>query len=252
VAFGHVSNVTGLMNPAPEIVAVAKKHGLLTLVDAAQSVPHMKLNVKKLGCDFLAFSGHKMTGPSGTGALYVRRELLSKARPVEFGGGMATEVSGSHYQLEGIPNRFEAGTPNIEGTIGLGATIDFLESIGMDAIHQHSLKLGRKLVKGLQSVADLEVYPECVHDHIGIASFVLPGIPADELARALSDDFGIMTRSGFHCAEPLVRHFGHPGIVRVSLYLYNTFEEIGYIIRALKQIRQELAVSRVSSRSASR
>ena len=240
ITFGHVSNVTGLINPAAEIISIAKQHRLLTLVDAAQSAPHMKLDVKKLGCDFLVMSGHKLTGPSGTGALYVRRDILEKASPIEFGGGMVSHVTGSQYQLEGIPSRFEAGTPNIEGTIGLGAAVDFLESIGMDEIRLHSLELGKRLVKGLKSVPGLKVYPESARDRIGIGAFVLPGIPADELSRALSDTFGIMTRSGLHCAEPLVRHFGQPGMVRVSLYLYNTSWEVDYIVRALTQISRGL------------
>jgi cysteine desulfurase/selenocysteine lyase len=240
VAFGHVSNVTGLINPAAEIIAIAKGHRLLTLVDAAQSAPHMKLDVKKLGCDFLVLSGHKLTGPSGTGVLYVRREILEDAKPIELGGGMVTHVTGSQYQLEGIPSRFEAGTPNIEGTIGLGTAIDFLESVGMEEICRHSLELGKRLVKGLQSVPGIRVYPESTRDRVGIAAFVLKGMAPDELSRALSDTFGIMTRSGLHCAEPLVRHFGQPGMVRVSLYLYNTFWEVDYIVGALTQISREM------------
>ena len=242
IAIGHVSNVTGLIHPVERAIAAAKAHGVLTLVDAAQSAPHLPIDVKELGCDFLVFSGHKMTGPSGVGVLYVRRELLAKAEPVEFGGGMVTEVTGSQYQLEGIPTRFEAGTPNIEGVIGLGAAVDFLQSVGMDDIRRHSLSLGKRLVKGLRSVPGLKVYPQSTRDHVGIASFVMPGIAADELARQLSDRFNIMTRSGLHCAEPLVRAFGQPGMVRASLYIYNTAGEVDAIVAALQRIRDGLQV----------
>ena len=248
VALGHVSNVTGLVNPVRDIIEIAKRFGIPTLVDAAQSAPHMKLDVKELGCDFLAFSGHKLTGPSGIGILYVRREILEGAEPDEFGGGMVAHVQEDGYQLEGIPYGFEAGTPNIEGAIGLGTAIDFLEKVGMEAILEHSLALGRELLDALRSVPRLRVYPECSEGRIGIACFVLPGIPANELTELLSTRFGIMTRSGHHCAEPLVRHLGQQAMTRVSLYLYNTPREIRYITDALELVSRDRETSGTMSR----
>jgi cysteine desulfurase/selenocysteine lyase len=236
VVIGHVSNVTGLENPVADILAIARERGALSLVDASQSAPHMPIDVKALGCDFLAFSGHKMGGPSGTGALYGREELLTACTPHAFGGGMVKRVSKEDYELEDLPHRFEAGTPNIEGSIGLGAAADFLDEIGLDAIHEHGLRLGRRLAEALCAIPGVSVFPETAEGRLGIAAFTLEGFIADDLAAILCNRYGIMTRSGVHCAEPLVRHFGQDGLIRVSLYLYNTEEEVDAIARAVGEI----------------
>jgi cysteine desulfurase/selenocysteine lyase len=237
LALGHASNVTGVIAPIEAMIAEARRRGLLTLVDAAQSVAHMPIDVKALGCDFLAFSAHKMCGPSGIGVLYGRRELLEAGSPMLFGGGMVTRVTSQAVELERIPHRYEAGTPNIEGAIGLGAAARFLMAVGMDDVQEHGRRLAQALVEQVGGIPGLELRPALSSaTRLPIVSFTARGMSADDLAGMLSNRYAIMVRSGMHCAEPLVRHFGDRAQVRVSLALYNTLDEVAYIGEALRAV----------------
>lgn len=237
VAVGHVSNVTGVVSPVVRIIEAAGERGIPTLVDGAQSVTHMPMDVKELGCDFLAFSGHKMLGPSGIGVLYARRELLEAGSPMLYGGGMVSRVTTDEFQLEPLPHRFEAGTPNIEGAIGLGAAARFLSSVGMQDVHEHSRQLARALADEVGSIDGVRVLAGNSGDgRMPIASFAVGAVSANDAAAILCNRYGIMVRSGVHCAEPLMRHFGESGLARISLYLYNTLDEVEYIGMSLRRM----------------
>jgi len=237
IALGHVSNVTGIVSPVGDIIQEAKKRGILTLIDGAQSVTHIPINVRELGCDFLAFSGHKMLGPSGIGVLYARRELLESGSPMLYGGGMVSKVTQNSFEPASVPHKFEAGTPNIEGAIGMGAAAKFLTTIGMENIYKHSKQLTESLVSELRSIEGICTRPEnSSSERMPIASFTIRGISADNIAAILCNRYNIMVRSGVHCAEPLLRHFGEKGLVRISLYLYNTIDEVAYIAESLRKL----------------
>lgn len=237
IALGHVSNVTGIVSPVAEIIQEAKKRGILTLIDAAQSVTHMPIDVQALGCDFLAFSGHKMLGPSGIGALYARVDLLERASPMFYGGGMVARVRQDGFEFEPLPHKFEAGTPNIEGALGMGAAARFLMGLGMENVYKHSERLAEALVSELRSVDGIRTFPEdSPSERMPIASFAVPGVSSDDIAAILCNRYGIMVRSGVHCAEPLVRHFGENSLARISLYLYNTVDEVAYIGESLRKL----------------
>ncbi len=237
IALGHVSNVTGIVNPVGEIIQEAQIRGIPTLVDGAQSVPHVPINVKDLGCDFLAFSGHKMLGPSGIGALYAKSEFLDSASPMLYGGGMVSEVTRNGFKLDSVPHKLEAGTPNIEGAIGMGAAAKFLTSIGMENVLSHSEELTKSLVSELKGIKGLCIRPETSSNHrIPIVSLTIQGISVDDIGAILCNRYNIMVRSGVHCAEPLVRYFGEEGLARISLYLYNTKSEVTYIAESLRRL----------------
>jgi cysteine desulfurase/selenocysteine lyase len=237
VALGHVSNVTGIVLPVADIIREVGGNGVLTLVDGAQSVTHMPIDVRELGCDFFAFSGHKMLGPSGIGVLYARRELLEAAEPMLFGGGMVLRVTPDGYETEAVPHKFEAGTPNIEGALGMGAAARFLMELGMEDVHRHAAELTEALVAELQPVEQVRTYPQGTSaNRLPIVSLGVPGLSADDVAAILCNRYGIMVRSGVHCAEPLVRHFGVNGLARVSLHLYNTVDEVHYIGDSLRKL----------------
>lgn len=237
VALGHVSNVTGVVTPVGEIIAEARRRGIVTVVDGAQSVGHMPIDVKELGCDFLAFSGHKMLAPSGIGVLYGRRELLDAAPPMLFGGGMASRVAENDFEPESLPHKFEAGTPNIEGALGLGAAASFLNRLGMDDVLEHSRALAEALYAEMAAVPDIRIVAQKAPERqIPILSFAHKALPADQIAAILCNRYNIMVRSGVHCAEPLVRHFGEKGLVRASLYLYNTLDEVKYIAESVRAL----------------
>lgn len=236
IALGHASNVTGIVSPVGDIIQEARNRGIPTLIDGAQSVAHIPMDVTELGCDFLAFSGHKMLGPSGIGVLYARKEFLESGSPMLYGGGMVSRVSKNSLELEAIPHRFEAGTPNIEGTIGMGAATEFLKAIGMENVYKHSKQLTEALVSQLQAIKKLRIQPKkSSGERIPIVSFAVRGISADDIAAILCNRYGIMVRSGVHCAEPLVTHFGENSLVRISLHLYNTISEIDYIADSLRK-----------------
>lgn len=238
VAVTHVSNVLGTITPIEEISAICKKKNALLLVDGAQSVPHIYVDVKKLGCNFFCFSGHKMLGPTGTGVLWMKEDFLDRLEPLSFGGGMIDDVSLSGYELTKGYERFEGGTPNIAGVIGLGRAIDYLKKIGMDKITDHEAKLTERLLEGLLEIRRVEIYGSLnLKERIGVVSFNIKGLNPHDVALMLDEASNIMVRSGHHCCMPLMKYFGlKEGAVRVSFYLYNTEEEVDTFLETVKEI----------------
>ncbi|MEM3958033.1 MAG: SufS family cysteine desulfurase [Thermoproteota archaeon] len=232
----HVSNVLGTVNPVRELSKLAHKHGCLFILDAAQSVPHMPFDVKEVDPDATAFSGHKMLGPTGIGVLYVKRNILEEVEPFLLGGGMVKTVTLETQVYEDIPFRFEAGTPNIEGVIGLAAAVDYLRKIGLENIAEHESKLVKHLLEGLDR-SIVEIYgPGEADKYAGLLSFNVKGVHPHDVSQFLDAD-GIMIRSGALCAEPLVNALGASAVARVSFYLYNTLEEVDRFHESLKRIR---------------
>jgi len=242
VAITHVSNVLGVITPVKEIAEIAHEHGAYVLVDAAQSVPHTKVDVQQIGCDFLAFSGHKMCAPTGSGVLYIREELSDEVEPLCIGGGTIDDVGLDYYKLNGSPGRFEAGTPDIAATIGLGAAIDYLQRIGMENIESHERTLVKQMYESLVELSKVEVYgPEPEH-RIGIIPFNVGDLNPHDVALALDVSANIMVRSGHHCALPLSKTIlGRSASVRASMYIYNTKEEIDKLVSTVKEIAETLA-----------
>jgi cysteine desulfurase/selenocysteine lyase len=238
VAVTHVSNVLGTITPIEEISAICKKKNALLLVDGAQSVPHIHVDVRKLGCNFLCFSGHKMLGPTGTGILWMKEDFFDRLEPLNFGGGMIDDVSLNGYELTKGYERFEGGTPNIAGVIGFGRAIDYLKKIGMDKIKDHEAKLTERLLEGLLKIRRVEVYgPLNFKERIGVVSFNIKDLNPHDVALMLDEASSIMVRSGHHCCMPLVKYLGlKEGAVRVSLYLYNTEEEIDTFLETINEI----------------
>jgi cysteine desulfurase / selenocysteine lyase len=235
VAVTHASNVLGVVVPVREIAKICHDHGALLLVDAAQSVPHMPVDVSAIGCDFFAFSGHKMLGPTGTGVLWMKSEELE---PSVFGGGMVDAVTDTGITPAEGYQKFEAGTPNIAGGIGLGAAVDYLTNLGMDRIRDHEERLTTRLINGLKAIRPVYVYaPEKPADRIGVVSFTVDGLHPHEVAQQLDESADILLRSGHHCCQPLVTSLGLPeGTVRASLGLYNTDEEIDMLVATLAEL----------------
>lgn len=235
VSVSHVSNVLGTVLPVKEISKICKDKGAMLLVDGAQSVPHMPVNVKDLDCDFLCFSGHKMLGPTGTGALWMKNENIE---PLLVGGGMVEDVSLEGYERKSGYEGFEAGTPNISGGIGLGAAVDYINEIGIDKIKAHESKLATRLLKGLQEIKGVEIYgPDDMNDRSGVISFNVKGLEPHEVALMLDETSNILVRSGHHCCIPLMKYLGlKHGTVRASLYVYNTEEEIDRLLGAIELI----------------
>jgi cysteine desulfurase/selenocysteine lyase len=238
VAVTHVSNVLGTITPIEEISAICKKKNALLLVDGAQSVPHIYVDVKKLGCNFFCFSGHKMLGPTGTGILWMKEDFLDRLEPLSFGGGMIDDVSLNGYELTKGYERFEGGTPNIAGAIGFGRAIDYLKKIGMDKIKDHEAKLTGRLLEGLLEIRRVEIYGSLnSKERIGLVSFNIKGLNPHDVALMLDEASNIMVRSGHHCCMPLMKYFGlKEGAVRVSFYLYNTEEEVDTFLETVKEI----------------
>ncbi len=236
VAITHVSNVLGTINPVEEIGKMAHEVGALFLVDGAQSVPHMPIDVKKMNCDFLAFSGHKMLGPAGIGVLYGKKDLLEELPPFLKGGDMISHVWVDRATWNELPWKYEAGTPNIAGGVGLGAAVDYLKTVGMENVRRHEEELVGYALDGLSSLG-VEIYgPE---ERGGLISFNLEGVHPHDVAYFL-DKKGIAVRSGHHCAQPLMRCLGIKGTVRASFYIYNTKWEIDKFLDALKEIQYGL------------
>jgi cysteine desulfurase/selenocysteine lyase len=232
-----VSNALGAVSPVKEVTALAQRSGALVLIDGSQSVPHMPTDVRALGCDFLAFSGHKMLGPSGIGVLFGKRELLDQMQPFLRGGAMNKEVHKGRYRPEDLPGKFEAGTPNIEGAIGLGAAVDYLEDIGMENIEAHSRELVATALAELSNVDKIRVHGPLDPKHRSASvAFELPGLEAHGLAKILSNRYAIMVRSGYHCAQPLHEELGIPQTVRASFYTYNTADEVRSLASAFAEI----------------
>jgi len=241
IAVCHVSNVLGTINDVREIAKIAHENDALLLVDAAQSVPHMPINVKDLGCDLLAFSGHKLLGPTGIGCLYVREGVEEELEPPFGGGEMISHVELHGYRLNDMPWRFEPGTPNIAGAIGLAAAVDYLKSIGMESIRDHEKRLTERAIEILKEVGGVEIYgPMEPEKRCGLVAFNLKGISGDLVASLLDKFENIAVRSGFHCAQPLHRIIGAQSSVRASFYLYNTLDELEAFRRGLKRIKSEL------------
>jgi cysteine desulfurase/selenocysteine lyase len=237
VAVGGVSNVLGTINPLPEIITRAHDVGAVVLVDGAQSVPHLATDVVALDADFLAFSGHKMLGPSGVGVLYGKRDLLEAMPPFMGGGSMIRRVKIDSFEPADIPARFEAGTPPIVPAIGLGAAIDYLNAVGLEAIHAHEQRLTQRAHEVLSRITDARIIGPEPKDKGGIVSFTLGRIHAHDVAQLL-DRHGVAIRAGHHCAMPLHKRFGLTATSRASFYFYNTLDEIDRFGEALEQVQQ--------------
>jgi cysteine desulfurase/selenocysteine lyase len=239
VAVTHVSNVLGCILPIKEIASIAHEHGAMLLVDGAQGVPHIKTDVKVSRVDFLAFSGHKMLGPTGSGGLYIAPELLESTEPLCIGGGTIADVSIDSYKLAVPPMKFEAGTPAIAQVIGLGEACRYLERVGMDEVERWDEVLARKLANGLREIDGIETYgPVDPKNRVGLVSFNVRDMNPHDVALTLDAEYDIAVRSGHHCALPLMKEiFGLPeGNARASTYIYNTLEEIDVLLGAVEDI----------------
>jgi cysteine desulfurase / selenocysteine lyase len=237
VSFTHMSNVLGTINPAAEIIRLAHEAGAVTLVDAAQSVPHLKVDVQSLDADFLAFSAHKMCGPTGIGALYGKMHLLESMPPFLGGGDMIKEVKLRSFRPNSLPYKFEAGTPAIAEAVGFGAAVDYLASLGMDAIAAHEHEMTEYALERLEEVPGVKVFgPDAQHKG-GVAAFTLDGVHPHDVAQILDRD-GIAVRAGHHCAQPLHERFGIPATSRASFYLYNTKEEVDLLVNGIYKVKE--------------
>ena len=236
VAFTHVSNVLGIVNPVTELVALAHRFGALTVLDACQSAPHLPLDLPGLGVDLAVFSGHKMLGPYGIGALYGRADVLEALPPFLTGGSMITRVGLDRTQFLPPPQRFEAGTQPVSQAIGLAAALRYLDAVGMDAVHAHERLLERRLRDGLREIDGVRLLGDAPAERVGLAAFDVDGVHAHDVGQFL-DSRGIAVRVGHHCAAPLHARFGLTASVRASTALYNTTEEVDVFLDALTQVR---------------
>jgi cysteine desulfurase/selenocysteine lyase len=230
-AFTHISNSLGTVNPVAELCRAARAAGVTTLVDAAQSAGHVPIDVRAMGCDFLAFSGHKMCAPTGIGALYGRAELLNAMPPWHGGGEMILSVTYEKSTYKQSPQRFEAGTPNIAGAVGLGAAIDYIEAIGRDAIFEHDAALAAYAQERLETLPGVRVLGP--RQRAGLVGFVMEAAHPHDLT-TYADQHGLALRGGHHCNQPLMRKLGLPGTTRASFYFYNTKAEIDRMIEILE------------------
>ncbi|HEM5043488.1 TPA: cysteine desulfurase [Streptococcus suis] len=238
VSLAHVSNVLGSIAPIGEIAELVHQVGAYLVVDGAQSVPHMAVNVQELDVDFYAFSGHKMLGPTGIGVLYGKEELLNRMSPVEFGGEMIDFVYEQSATWKELPWKFEAGTPNIAGAIGLGAAIDYLTEIGMEAIQAHEAELVNYVFPKLQAIPGLTIYgSQDLSKRTGVIAFNLDDLHPHDVATAL-DYEGVAVRAGHHCAQPLLRYLQVPATVRASFYIYNTKADCDKLVEALIKTKE--------------
>jgi cysteine desulfurase/selenocysteine lyase len=246
VTLNHVSNALGTINPIVEIARLAHQRGALVLVDGAQGVPHLPVDVTALGADFLAFSSHKMLGPTGIGVLWGRRDLLESIPPFLGGGEMIHEVDRDRSTYNVLPWKFEAGTPNIADTIAFGAAIDYLQAVGMEAVRAHELELTAYALGQLRRQSDVKIYgPADPVERSGVISFSVGDIHPHDVGAVL-DAEGVAVRVGHHCCQPLMRKLGISGTARASFYLYNTLEEVDALVRALGGVRQFFGVSLLS------
>jgi cysteine desulfurase / selenocysteine lyase len=237
VSFTHMSNVLGTINPAQEIIRLAHESGAVTLVDAAQSVPHLNVDVQALDVDFLAFSAHKMCGPTGIGALYGRMELLEAMPPFLGGGDMIREVKLRSYRPNSLPHKFEAGTPAIAEAVGFGAAVDYLSAVGMDLISEHEHQITEYALERLEEVPGVKLFGPGAQNKGGVAAFTLDGIHPHDVAQILDRD-GIAVRAGHHCAQPLHEKFGIPATSRASFYLYNTRDEVDLLVNGIYKVKE--------------
>ena len=237
VAFTQMSNVLGTITPAKEIIKLAHDAGAIALVDAAQSVPHLPVDVQALDADFLAFSAHKMVGPSGIGALYGKMDLLNAMPPFLGGGDMIKTVHLRSFVANQVPYKFEAGTPAIAEAIGFGAAAEYLQKIGMNALMAHEHELTKYALERLEEIPSIKVFGPSAENKGGVASFTMEGIHPHDIAQIL-DGEGIAVRAGHHCAQPLHEKIGIPATTRASFYLYNTKEEIDALVAGIYKVKE--------------
>jgi cysteine desulfurase / selenocysteine lyase len=237
-AFTHISNTLGTINPVADLCRKARAVGAVTVIDAAQSIGHVPLDVRAIGCDFLAFSGHKMCGPNGIGVLYGRRELLDKLAPDETGGGMVVSVSYETATWKPTPERFEAGTPNVADAIALGAACDYLDALGREQIAAHDTTLVNLAMEKLSVLPGIRIIgPRFGSERSGLVSFAFEGVHAHDVV-TFADEDGVALRGGHHCNQPLMRKLGLTSTTRASFYLYNTEEEIDRLVASLRRIQK--------------
>jgi len=232
-----MSNVLGTINPAAEIIRLAHAAGAITLVDGAQSVPHLAVDVQVLDADFLAFSAHKMCGPTGIGALYGKLELLEAMPPFMGGGDMIKEVKLRSFRPNTLPHKFEAGTPAIAESVGFGAAVDYLSTLGMEAIAAHEHEMTEYALERLEEVPGVKVFGPSAQNKGGVAAFTLEGVHPHDVAQILDRD-GIAVRAGHHCAQPLHEKFGIPATSRASFYLYNTKDEVDLLVNGIYKVKE--------------
>jgi|TARA_Y100000034_G_scaffold55831_1_gene68376 cysteine desulfurase/selenocysteine lyase len=234
----HISNSLGTINPVKELIKIGKEKEAITIIDAAQSVPHMKVDVKNIDCDFLVFSGHKILGPLGIGVLYGKEHLLEKLQPFNFGGGMIKRVSLENAEWDSIPEKFEAGTQNIAGAVELAEAIKYIEEIGIENIEKKEKELMKYALEKIKDIKDIKIYNPGIENSAGILSFNLKNIHPHDIA-SLLDDYEIAIRAGHHCTMPLMKKLGISGTARASFYFYNTFEDIDKFVKALNKINEK-------------
>jgi len=237
VAFTHMSNVLGTINPAAEIIRMAHAAGAVTLVDAAQSVPHLKVDVQALDADFLAFSAHKMCGPTGIGVLYGKASLLENMPPFLGGGDMIKVVHLRSYRPNTLPHKFEAGTPAIAEAVGFGAAVDYLAAVGMDNVAAHEHEITDYALERLEEIPGLRLFGPDAQKKGGVAAFTLEGVHPHDVAQILDKD-GIAIRAGHHCAQPLHEKFGIPATSSASFYLYSTKEEVDLLVNGIYKVKE--------------
>jgi cysteine desulfurase/selenocysteine lyase len=239
VAAPHISNVLGTINPIKELAAIAHQNGAIMVVDGAQAVAHIGVNVIALDADAYAFSGHKMYAPTGIGALYLRKDLAQRLPPFHYGGGMIEQVSANTTTFQDSPSKFEAGTPDIVGAVCLGAAVDFIRSIGMQRIIEHERELTSYALERIKSAGLAIIGPQSAQGRIGVISFIVDSIHAHDVAAALDQD-GIAVRAGHHCAQPLAERYGIPATVRASFGVYSTKEDIDRLVDGVGRARRAL------------
>lgn len=236
----HMSNVLGTINPVKEIVAKAKAHGIVSIIDGAQAVPHMPVNVQSIDCDFYVATGHKMLGPTGSGFVYGKMERWEEANPFLGGGHMINEVSYTEATWNEVPFKFEAGTPEIAGVTGLQYALRYLQDLGLENVYAHEMELTAYSLEQLQKIPDLQIYgPLNTKERGGVLSFNIKGMHSHDLA-SVCDTYGVCLRTGHHCAQPLVRKLGAVATARISLYVYNTREEVDRLVQALHEAKKIL------------
>jgi cysteine desulfurase/selenocysteine lyase len=237
VSFTHMSNVLGTINPAAEIIRLAHEAGAVTLVDAAQSVPHLPVDVQALDADFLAFSAHKMCGPTGIGALYGKAGLLEAMPPFLGGGDMIREVKLRSFRPNSLPHKFEAGTPAIAEAVGFGAAVDYLSQLGMDAVAAHEHEVTEYALERLEEIPGVKVFGPSADKKGGVAAFTLEGVHPHDVAQILDQD-GIAVRAGHHCAQPLHEKFNIPATSRASFYIYSTTDEVDLLVNGIYKVKE--------------
>jgi len=234
-AFTMASNVLGTVNPVQEMVRAARERGIVTLIDAAQGAPHLPIDVQALGCDFLAASGHKMLGPTGSGFLYAREEMLQAMEPFLYGGDMISKVTTEGAEWNELPWKYEAGTPHIAGGIGLGAAVDYLMNLGMDRVYEHERRLLAYALDRLKQIPGIRLYGPEEGPRLGVISFTFEKAHPHDVAHIL-DEHGIAVRSGHHCAQPLMNRLGMDNTVRASFYIYNDEADVDALVEALQKV----------------